>query len=932
MSVKIFYIPFCYRGSTETILNVAVGKIKGPDYSKVLYIAPTPRKVRDAQQIFHNIKGGCYIQPEMLTIKQLSKRLHSLYGDKHILPGPLIPVIFSRISGRGIGYASIITDFIHEIKQYHPGKSVDTVEGELMGIFSDLGIPEEVSNRAKEALGIFKTYQTILEKKAVLDEDDVMTLCPHLIQQHTQATDVLILDGFYELTRSEEAILKVLIKHAKDTLASIPYNVNLKEITKSYIDFIKMNFKPEEAFFSTEGAIIDLYYQPYPSIEEEVEGIARNIKNYFISGKINNLEKAIIAFPKLSEYSDIIERVFRRYGIPYVISNSRPVGKTRPFLDLIALLESVADDYPRLPFSRFLISPYFKNTPQVLSKRIPILSLTSGVLKGKDAWLTVISQSMTHGHSTIDSLQAEIEKGLKWVFKKLSPLESIKVHGTFSQYSELILKLLNDFDFSDFGEQEETLEEHILEACKNLSVLDVLAPQYTIDHSNNVSSSLHQYIDAFRYILNATEREKEGSGVKVMSLFEMRGIESEYLYLGGLKEGDLPSKPDIDYLLPDSVRTQFGLINLKKYLLLQNFLFFRTVESARNMYLSYPLMESDRFFLPSPLLPWNKEKQERVSGIFSREEELLRKGIKPFSLYITHIEKIEDKCIRSKFGESSYINVTDIDYYRSCPRKFFIEKVLHLESPEIKEYKIEAMLLGSIIHEIMQALLTKSFIDIEDLRGKAEKIISDILSKQPLEQYWKNLILDSFLAILPEIYELESNIVDDGYSFMKAEVSVKGELLKGIKLKGKIDRVDKKVQNSKDNRLATRHSLLVPDIVEIIDYKTGMTQLRGTQVMAKGATLQLFLYAGLMKTLGYEVERAGIYSLKEVHLSWIPGRLDRKHGRTIEDYINISLRYLEETVSKMRKGDFSASPLEEQTCRNCSERPYCPYIHKTVMS
>jgi len=943
MSVKVFYIPFCYRGSTETLLNASVKNIKGPDYSKVLYIAPTPRKVRDAQQIFHNIKGGCYIPPEMLTIKQLSKRFYSLYGDKLILPGQLIPLIFAQISGKGIGYASIIADFINEIKQYHPGESIDTVEGELNAIFSDLGIPEEVSSRAREALGIFKTYQTILEEESVVDEDDVMTLCPHLIQQHTRVVDILILDGFYELTRSEEAILKVLIEHAKDTLAAFPYDVTLNDITKSYVDFINSNFKTEESFLSADRTIIDLYYQPCSSVEEEVEGIARNIKNHFISGKITTLEKVIIAFPKLLEYADIIERVFRKYGIPYVISNSRPVGRTRPFLDLIALLKSVADDYPKLPCSRFLISPYFKNIPQKLREGIPMLSLTSGIVKGKDAWLnlskTVSSHLRTHKQSAVDSLQTEIEKGLKWVFKRLPPLESIKDHGTFNQYSEVLSQLLHDFGFSDFGEQEEELKGQLLEVCRNLSFLDVLAPRYTIEHSNKVSLSLHQYIDALRHILNTTDREREGSGVKVMSLFEMRGIEAEYLYLGGLREGDLPSKPDIDYLLPDSVRTQFGLINLKKYLLLQKFLFFRAVESAQNSYLSYPLMENDRFFLPSPLLPWNKEKRERVPGIFSKEEELLKKGMKPFSLYIAQIEKVGDKFIRGKFGESSYINVTDIDYYRSCPRKFFIEKVLHLEPPEIKEYKIEAMLLGSIVHEIMQVLLTTSFTDFEDLGGKAEKIIRGILSKEPLEDYWKNLILDSFLAMLPEIYELENSVIDDGYVFMDAEVPVDGEIIKGIKLKGKIDRIDKKVQSSKfkvqslkDNRLVTRHSSLATDIVEIIDYKTGMAQLRGTQVMSKGANLQLFLYAGLMKTSGYEVERAGIYSFKDMRLSWIPGKPDRRHGRTMEDYINTSLRYLEETVSKMRKGDFSALPLEEQTCRNCSERPYCPYIHKTVMS
>ena len=936
MAVKVFYIPFCYRGSTEALLKASTDKITGPDYSKVLYIAPTPGKVRDAQHIFHRIKGGCYIPPEMLTIKQLSKRLYSLYGDKHVISRQLIPVVLAQISGKGMGFASIIADFVNEIKQYHPGKSIDTTKEELRTIFHDLGVPEEVSGRAMEALEIFKTYQTILEKESLLDEDDVMALCPHLIKENEWIPYTLVVDGFYELTGSEEAILKALIGTARDVLISVPYDRKLSDITNSYSAFINSNFNVEESFLGTDRTGIDPHYHPYPGIEEEVEGIARNIKNYFISGKITDLEKVIIAFPKLSEYSDIVERIFRRYGIPYIISNSKPHGKSRPFLDLIALLESVADDYPRLSFSRFLISPCFKNIPSVLREEAPMFSLKSGIVKGKDAWLNLIRSGAGSQQSVLkkENIPLDTDRGLRWVFKRLMPLESIKNHGTFSQYSEVISKLVNDLGFSGEDPGDE-LKEQLSEICRNVCILDTL---HQGTQSDEVHSSLRQYIDALRYILNVTERENEGAGVKVMSLFEMKGIEAEYLFLGGLKEGDLPSKPDIDYILPDSVRTQFNLINLKKYLLLQNFLFFRTAESAKNIYLSYPLMESDRFFLPSPLLPWNREKKERVSGVFSQEEELLRKGVKPFASYITQIEEIDSKVMGSKFGENSSINVTDIDYYRNCPRKFFVEKVLHLEPLEISEYKIDAMLLGSIVHEIMQILLAEPFTNVEDLKGRAEKIITGILYKKPLEQYWKILILDSFLSILPAIFILESILTDEGYSFMRAEVPVEGEILRGIRLKGKIDRIDGKVQGSKltdhnlrDNKPVDRSSP-VTDIVEIIDYKTGTTQLRGTQVMTKGANLQLFLYAALVKLLGFNVARVGIYSIKDLRLSWIPGKLDRKQGRTMEDYVNSSLHFLEETVSKMRKGDFSALPLEEQTCRNCSERPYCPFIQKTVIS
>jgi hypothetical protein len=86
----------------------------------------------------------------------------------------------------------------------------------------------------------------------------------------------------------------------------------------------------------------------------------------------------------------------------------------------------------------------------------------------------------------------------------------------------------------------------------------------------------------------------------------------------------------------------------------------------------------------------------------------------------------------------------------------------------------------------------------------------------------------------------------------------------------------------------------------------------------------------LIEAPGPKVERVGIYSLKDLILSWIPGKYDRKNGRTMQDYIDTSLRFLEETVLKLRSGDFSASPLNDQICRNCPERPYCPYIQKTV--
>ncbi|MEK7712721.1 MAG: PD-(D/E)XK nuclease family protein, partial [Nitrospirota bacterium] len=624
----------------------------------------------------------------------------------------------------------------------------------------------------------------------------------------------------------------------------------------------------------------------------------------------------IVAFPKLHTYHDIVQRVFKRYGIPCTFSTSKPLGKTEPYLALTAMLESIADDYPRLPFSRFLTSPHFKKMPTLFGEWIPQISLYSGIIKGKNSWLG-LSKTLSNVKSpALRDILPDIEKEFKWIFKKLKPLESLKDRGTFKQISEALRKLISGLDFTD-TDTDTDCKEQVSEFLKELSLIDNLL----LTDSGN-KGGLREFIDSLRYILNTSGKEAEGEGVRVSGFFELRCTEPEYLYLGGLKDGDLPSMPEIDLLLPDNVKTKLGLVNMKRYLHLQQFIFRRLTDSSKNLHLSYPAMEADRLFLPSPFLPWKAETTEKTPGILCREEELLRHPEIPLSSHIKEIG-IKSRLIKKQFGENSNIRVTDIDSYRTCHRKFFIEKILRLEPSETKEYEIEAMLLGTIIHEIMADLMAKSrsYRDFDEMKAEAEKLLGKLLDEKPLENYWKNFIRDSFLSILPEIYEIESELRDEGYSFMKAEAPVEGEVIKNIKLKGKIDRVDIKIQNSKFKVQSSENSE-----VELIDYKTGAAQLSRAEILNKGASLQLFLYAALMKSLGFKVNRAGIYSVKDTKITWVPGKKDSK---TMDDYIETCLKYLEKTVSDLRKGDFAALPLNEQTCRNCHERAYCPYIQTT---
>jgi ATP-dependent helicase/DNAse subunit B len=316
-------------------------------------------------------------------------------------------------------------------------------------------------------------------------------------------------------------------------------------------------------------------------------------------------------------------------------------------------------------------------------------------------------------------------------------------------------------------------------------------------------------------------------------------------------------------------------------------------------------MEGDKLFLPSLYLRGAQETPERIFGDFSPEEEMTRRAGEPLSSRLREITGIK------KYRGSSPIRVTDIDSYRSCPRRFFIERVLGIEPPELREYEVAPKTIGIIVHEVMEKLIGPPLGDMDAFRRRAEKAVDKVLDGKPLDSYFKTLLKESFLTVLPEIFELEEGLASEGYTPKKAEHSIKGEPLPGIKLKGKIDRVDVKDSGS----------------TLVLDYKTGTANLSSTGTLKRGETLQPFIYSALLKAQGAEIpESVGIYSLKDLKIKRVPDRKDVKEGRTIEHFIETALLYLDSTVSAMRDGDFKAQPLSDATCRQCHERPYCPYI------
>lgn len=881
MSMEIYHIPPGNGEFRESLLRRLLDDVKGPDYSGIFHLAPTAHISNAWRKAFHKAAGECYIPPQAMTLRQLSKSLCSTYAGKPVISRALMPVVISGLEGSGPGHSNIVSDMISELKQHYPQKPPDSIRETLNATLTELGIPEEVKNRTMNAMDMFQRYEEALKSKGFMDEDDALPLAAELAKEKRLRPNTLLLDGFYEITPAEELLIRNLISLSENTITTIPIDIN-DDLTHCYSNNLKLIFNVSATSLPVfEPRDDNMFFHPSPSMEEEISDIARHIKGEFITGRARELDDIYLVFPSPSRYKEMTERIFKRYGIPINFSTSRQLSRSRPYIDLLSLLEAVSEDYPRLKFSRFLSSSFFHNIPAELKNPVPAAILNAGIVKGKESWLGALRKFGA-------------DKELSRVFKTLKPLELIKHTASFGDIAKVLLDVLGALGFHPSDEPE-----------GGLSGLEAILHEFRVlDEILGKKVDLAVFTDTLRRVLNEPLRHSDEPGVRAAGLFEVRGLEPGSLYMAGLKDGDLPSRPDIDFMLPNSVRKHLGLVDMKRHLRLQEHIFRRLVRSSGRNYLSYPTMEGDKFFLPSVFLADAEEKIEKISGVFCEEEAMLHRGRKKLEAHIREVQGIK-RAFKT-------INVTDIDSYRSCPRRFYIEKVLKLSPPEIVEFEMDALTLGTLAHQVMERLITKPFENIEELTKNASGALDEALPAQPLDAYLKGLFREAFMEIIPDIYKLEESIKADGFAFHKAEYKLEGEPSKGIRLRGKVDRVD----------------LTPSGAAEVIDYKTGSPQFSSSRVLKKGALLQLFLYAALLKKSGMRPERVGIYSLKDMKLKWIPGKRDIKKGLTLDDFMDAALGFLKETVTGMRSGDFSARPLEEQSCRKCPEGPYCPYIQK----
>jgi len=903
---EIFIAPPGTRNRQASVFAKILALCPGNDYSSVLYLGPDAPFLAHAKRLFYNYhaKSGdrkAYIPFRAVTIKQLSYDLHETHGADEIISDEIRTLLLLQLlEEKNLGYARLLSGLLNKIRHHILDRDLKEVKAEINRLIFE----DKARDRALNAMDTLQAYEDLLDENKYIDSERILQASIPCIEQHC-AYAVIVIDGFHDPTRLEKAVLWSLINKSD-------YVLILTEDKNPFSDIMKKD-RPTVTSLRPSSKRSGSGYIAYPSIEDEVEGIAKNIKKLIFEGTMP--WEISLSFPNLSRYLPLVKRVFNRYGIPVSIGEYTLSG-THPIIAINEIISCIEDDYPRTDLLSVLTSPLFPAISRNIKEQAVSISYRAGIIKGRESWLSINKTLLSETFNMSDEDREQIAEFQKGIHKVVALMESIRNSQDLSSYVTTFLSALEKLGYfealgSDASDNSLGIAGKISRQFSQLTLFAL---------ANNISNNKMHPGQFLRFVLeNLSSSDTNNDGVRVLSYEQASSLATKVLFFGGMVEGEFPSKPAIDPIMPEKVKHALGMPYLEYYLKRQRQYFNRLLNISENPpYFSCPTAEGDKMFLPSPFLNWDQAIRPNVLDIFSEEEVLVRegeiRGREAASKVLWDSDLHLNKASLNMVGEKmrGYLNVTDIDSYRKCPMRFYIERVLKLEAKKPPQFEVEARLWGSLAHKVMEQLFKEGHIEIDDIDTRLFQCLEASLTQFPIDTFWGKVAKEIFQKLLPRIKEQEQALRLQGFAPVMVEKKLTADI-SGLKIKGKIDRIDQKksqelgvrsqekeIQNSK---LKTQNSVV------LLDYKTGNVD---------SSSLQMPLYALMWRENSADpVDKVGYYSLKEGKVSLYP-----KKG-SMEEYLNTSLATAEELVNNMRRGYFPPEPLKVSECTYCSHSPFC---------
>jgi len=809
-------------------------KIKNNRVNELLIIVPTNRKVRNLKkEIISLMPNHAAIELNIETFGTISTKILSRIKSFRQL-SEAASIIFIKQS-----FEEIKPRYFSVYKNEIPFGTLDRIKN-IISEYKRHGItPEHLREEAEKlerseklkAIDIADIYEKYINKcfsinayeigdvyKLLLElEDEKLEKCFSSIYPEV---NLIVVNGFNEFTGPEIKILNRFSQiKGTDLFINFDYNKKNKYIfshlDKCFNQLLDCGFKiisdTAEVSLSKFRKIIrnelfnynkkknkhnykdHIYKFSAYDRESEVEFISKQIKNLIIKEKVQP-DKICVAFNLIQNYSSIVRDIFTKNGIPFNLTDRILLDNSNPVKAIINFLEIAENEYYYQNIFRALSSGYIK-TDNVDLFNLYKVSSELKIVSGKENWINIINESIANIKINFDEDNEEKEDKISSYQKALSDIKSIiellvpfEEKQTIKQFKENLFNFVNKsflpFKLLSISHNQEENIRGFNKFIETISeIFDLLEEERGIDKLYGI----HFFMDQLRTACSWARfnvKEKSNYGVLITNLEEIRGLQFDYLFIGGLCDGDLPTRYIPEIFSSGKFRKQATVHQTE-----ERNLFYQALNCwNKKLFLSYPLSEGgketvvstflkefEKIFLISEienelsnkiisleelniylgknydnielLNSFNLNTQQLINSIKvekEREENIFSESI--YNGILLSDNNLEETIIKQKlnsFIEKQY-SISQLETYAKCPFKFFIERIIGIKIIEEPTEDIEAIELGRILHSILYEFYTKIIEEKIDIKSgdknileKAKKIILEIAEKKISNSFFK---------------------------------------------------------------------------------------------------------------------------------------------------------------------------------------------------
>jgi ATP-dependent helicase/nuclease subunit B len=543
---------------------------------------------RERERLLENAPGGVLFGETVFTFERLFHRL-----AQDLDPGPplLTPL------GREMIAAEILAEgrFGAIWPGSHAGPGLRRRLLELLDHLKELGLsPEDLAEAARragaeqafqKALGFYQAYETALKELGRTDRAGQRQRVLAALQDGTRPAflknvDEVLVRDFAFLTPYQAALTQALarvvdrvevrLEVPASTLRPEAGDGPFEEIRRLVQDISRTTGGASSPFFSSglenkeppaplAFALAHIFSlvppaQPAPDPQgrleilaapgryHEVETIGRRISRLLDDGLPP--ERIAVAFPDLSLYGQMVEDVFRRFHLPLFFRRGAPLAIQGPVRALLALMNLAGSHWEQAQVLDLLASSYLDLGLDLDVAEVRRLSREAGVTdeRAGGGWRENLLRLVRNQPKENEAVQ-RLLAGLDRLRRLLAPLARPQTWSGFRRSATRILdavrlreKVLGGE--RRFLERDAPALEGLLAALKELEeAAEAAGLAGRRLPPEEIARGLKQALTD----RNVGERAPAGSGIMVLKIYDLHGLDVNVLFLGGLNEGEFPS-------------------------------------------------------------------------------------------------------------------------------------------------------------------------------------------------------------------------------------------------------------------------------------------------------------------------------------------------------------------------------------------------------